>query len=324
MSKIPEISVFGEYKNPEDRVTAALLHILNRGGHDLVSQVFDDLDLPTNEVQVIPQSVQSLSRPDGEICCQCNYRIFIESKIVPGSINTKQLAAHCCLSKPAQCQYLIYLTPDNVRPAILPSFVFWFSWEDIIAKLLSSVVEDVILKFLIEQFILLVKHLVYDKCVRKYREDKNLEDKKSGDDTCEEPSNDDTVIVGGSWGKRIAQKYGFYTCQAGRYFRNVKYLAFYTGGKIEDVYEIAATPQDYVDIKSISPAYIGPKYFVDEEPYYNPADVRKFFKLRHVLTKSPAIINDKKDKNGNPCPFLRKQVYTSFARISKAKFTSDL
>lgn len=107
-------SIFGEYKKPEDRVTAALLHVIQVGGQMVVERLFGDhFDIPSNEINVIPQSYQKQSNPDGEISCDSKYNIFIESKIVPDAINEKQLLGHMALTNPAQCRFLIYLTPDN-------------------------------------------------------------------------------------------------------------------------------------------------------------------------------------------------------------------
>ena len=52
--EIKDISAFGEYKKPEDRVTAALLHVLNAGGQPVVERLFGDLfDLPNNDINII-------------------------------------------------------------------------------------------------------------------------------------------------------------------------------------------------------------------------------------------------------------------------------
>ena len=97
----------------------------------VVERLFGDhFDIPSNEINVIPQSYQKQSNPDGEISCDSKYNIFIESKIVPGAINEKQLIKHMELTNPAQCRYLIYLTPDIEKPMLLQHFmVEWMDWE---------------------------------------------------------------------------------------------------------------------------------------------------------------------------------------------------
>lgn len=77
MSKsIEEISIFGEYRKPEDRVTAALLHVLNAGGQPITERLFGNLfDIPSNSINIFSQSYQGDSIPDGEISCDCKYNI---------------------------------------------------------------------------------------------------------------------------------------------------------------------------------------------------------------------------------------------------------
>ena len=38
----------------------------------------------------------------------------------------------------------------------------------------------------------------------------------------------------------------------------------------------------------------------------------------------PAIVNDTVDKNGRRCAFIRRQTYTTLAKIEQAEFTSQL
>lgn len=38
-------SIFGEYKSPEYRVTAALLQIFKIGGPEMMGHIFDDFDI---------------------------------------------------------------------------------------------------------------------------------------------------------------------------------------------------------------------------------------------------------------------------------------
>ena len=131
MSKsITNISVFGEYKKPEDRVTAALLHVLNAGGQPVVERLFGDLfDIPANDINIISQSHQGNSIPDGEISCDCKYNIYIESKIALNVINQTQLANHLQLTNPAENKYLCYITPDpNIPQGLVGLPVGWLSW----------------------------------------------------------------------------------------------------------------------------------------------------------------------------------------------------
>lgn len=309
-------SIFGEYKQDENRVTAALLHILHMGGEPIIQRIFGDvLDLPANDIKVLTQSSKEESVPDGEICCDCRYQIFIESKIMINAINQDQLNKHNKLNNPAANQYLCYITPDANIPQVLSDLsIAWLSWEWV-AKVLLGVIADgiasAVLKYLIEQFCILVKHLVY--------KDKTSPIDVISPDVIFTDENERVIIVGGSWGEDVAVKYGFYACQEKRSFLPAKYLAFCFDNRIKYLFEIISINES-VDIKS---AGVPPAYFVAKEPMYK-SELRKLFTLKLVKVFTPTINNDKKDKNGNRCAFVYGQTYTTYNKIMHAKNTTDL
>lgn len=92
---ISEYSVFGEYKQPENRVTAALLHILKIGGKDLIDNILREksANLPTDEILVETQvhEKDSNSIPDGKLSCEFKFQLFVESKIKCNQIRKNQL-----------------------------------------------------------------------------------------------------------------------------------------------------------------------------------------------------------------------------------------
>lgn len=316
---VAEKSIFGEYKMPEDRVTTALLQILHYGGHDLVSTVFEECGLPSNEINVSSQVVEDGSRPDGEVCCDCHYHIYIESKIRKGmmlnSHEQEQLAANRKLASPGDGRFLVYITPDESEPQNLSSAteVLWLNWNKVIERLNDFGAEDKLLVFLIEQFNLLVSHLVYSETVVLRNSGVMLsEDEMASAETR-------VIIVGGAWGEDIALKYNFYTCQEGRYFKPSRYLAFCHKNRIHHLFEIVGSPKDSVDLKIEN---IPTVYFETEEPNYTGQ--RKLFYLKHIKTFSPEIKNDSIDKNGRRCAFVQKQTYTTIERINIAKYTSEL
>lgn len=314
-------SIFGEYKKPEDRVTAALLHVIQVGGQMVVERLFGDhFDIPSNEINVIPQSYQKQSNPDGEISCDSKYNIFIESKIVPDAINEKQLLGHMALTNPAQCRFLIYLTPDIKKPILLHHhLVEWMSWDTVLEKLVEIVEDGLtgeLLKYLIEQFILLVKHLVFTKKRKDCTTDVVCDNDEDRD------KDKRVIIVGGSWGEDVALKYNVYACQPYRYFKPARYIAFYHQNRIKHLFEIIGTPKESVDLRIIKDL-VKSNYFTVKEPHY-AGDQRKYFKLKHVHEFSPEVKNDKTSQNGNPCAFTQKQAYTTYDKIMKATKTSDL
>lgn len=322
---IKDISIFGEYKNPEDRLTAALLQVLHYGGHELVAYIFSGIiDLPNNEINVIPQSSQHDSRPDGEISCDCHYRLFIESKIVPNAIRVEQLNNHCKLANPSNGQYLIYLTPDSAKPQklqLLNGLVEWMSWDQISEVLLNylEMAGNELLKFLIKQLILLIANTLKKSFNKK--SNNAIIDQKDQHERVQTPPNDNVIIVGGHWGENIALKYNFYACQVNRYFADAQYIAFYHQHRIKELFKIVEKPIDSTDIQKCPK--IDKRYFTNEEPNYTPQQ-RKLFLLQHVYTFSPVIKNDKVDKNGDACAFVQRQTYTTYSKIMKAKCTSEL
>lgn len=300
---ISQISIFGEYKSPENRVTAALLHIIHVGGNVVIQRLFGDIfDIPSNDIDVIPQSNQTTSIPDGELSCECNYHIFIESKIVPNAINLKQLNEHKKLSNVACGNFLIYITPDSKIPSELTTAkVEWISWETVIDRLQGIIADGIaydLLKYLIRQFVILINHTIYAI-----------------------PTDQSVIIVGGSFGENVALHYGFYACQPNRKFRPSKYLAFYHQNRIKYLFEIV-TQRKCVDIQTLKNVN-RTNYFTVIEPNYVP-QVRDYYQLKKVCNFNPEILNDKKDKNGKPCAYTMGQTYTTYNKIMKAKKTSDL
>lgn len=321
MSKtISNQAIFGEYKKPEDKVTAALLQILHYGGHKIVCCIFDGIDLPSNDINVCPQVTEDESRPDGFVSCDCKYKIYIESKITRNALNTgpgkKQLNANKKLSSPNDAQWVIYITPDEIIPKELNgvSEIIWINWQTVVDRLKGYDTKDNLVKFLIDQFCIFVDHLVFQNRGAVYENGLLI----SGNEVLD--ANNRVIIVGGHWGEDVALKYKFYACQNGRYFLPAKYLAFYTNNRIKYLFEITDDPKDDVILTKEN---VGDKYFQEKEPNYNK-EPRKFFKLKLVRTFDPVIDNDIKDKNGNNCAFTYNQRYTTYDKIMKAKKTSEL
>lgn len=316
--KISEQSIFSEYKKPEDKVTAALLQVLHYGGHNIVCSLFEDIDLPSNEINVSPQIVEDKSRPDGVVSCDCKYKIFIESKIISGALNSdhgkKQLEANKKLSSPNDAQWVVYITPDEEKPQELEasSEIIWINWQKIVEKLKGYETSDNLVKFLIDQFCIYVNHIVFGNKGR-------LSSRGILSSTEMIDKDQRVIIVGGAWGEDVALKYDFYACQEGRYFLPAKYIAFYHKNRIQNIFEI----EDVIESTCLTEDLVGPKYLVEKEPNYNHKP-RKFFKLKYLHSFNPEIRNDTVDKNGKPCAFTYNQRYTTYSAIMNASKTSEL
>jgi hypothetical protein len=313
-----------QYCKAEDRVTAEFLKIVKRGGFDLVTFLFGDMmDVPSCDLFVDTQYYPKghTSHPDGLIAKNCNFRIFIESKIRPNDINVIQLNNHLRLLS-SSFDYLVYITPDTTKPKeLIGTKAVWISWQDLLDKLkdYASSCDDPVIQYLVGEFELTLMVLVFKVKYRKGNEKDVREDEifiDTGDDR--------VIIVGGSWAEDIALEYKRYICQPNRYFLPARYIAFCFDHRIKYLFKIVGDPIEAVDLRDSS-VKLGSDYFTNTEPYYNSnPDLRKVFFLELVKEFSPVIVNDSVSKNGKRCAFVQRQRYTTYTKIIKAKFTSNL
>lgn len=309
MSEIVKYSVFGEYVQPENRVTAAFLHLLNIGGHKLVSYIFQNKikDFPQNELAIITQRCvkdkdnNKLGIADGEIYCDYKFRIQIECKL-NGDINEEQLNRY--KQRLAEGITLIYIVGNANKKGVALQNIPYFTWSEL-SGLLSSYMSDFddigdVEIYLIKQFLLMLENL------------------KLVDHSFER-----VIVVGGIWGEDVAKRYHFYACQNNRFFRGAKYLAFYWNNRIECMYEIIGEPQDNMNLKDKT-LNIPQEYFQTKEPDYKEATLCKVFVLGETNLLKRSIINDTRSKSGRRCAFTQNQRYVTFDSIINAQFTSEL
>ncbi|MCL2328262.1 MAG: hypothetical protein FWC39_07085 [Bacteroidetes bacterium] len=305
--KIEEMSIFGEYKQPENRVTAAFLQICKIGGEDFIRFMTNQLkiQLPSSEIEITSQVKGSGTIPDGLLESNFSFRLFVESKITPNAVNHKQLLGHKQQIKSVS-DFLLYLTPDEGKPAILGD-TYWVNWLRVI-----SIFEDYLqtshsennqlLEFLIGHF----KTLLENLNLLKITWDLN---------------NENVIILAGSWAEGVALKYNYYICQNKRSFKPARYLAFYNNGQIRHIFEILKTPENDVELSKRTEFT---QYIEQAEPHYIVGNKRKVFTLKHFQDIEP-VINDSIDKNGKPCPYTYGQPrYTTLTTLQKASKTSEL
>lgn len=295
-------SIFAGYYGEENQVTAAFLHLLERGKEPLLRYVLGVANelLPDNEIQIVTQSTLTHSDVgksvfDGVISCNFGFTYIVESKIGNNPLTKGQVEKYHTAMPNVR---ILALTSDSRPPKSLQSGDVWLSWTHLVDALVAYEDEnnDEVLKFLVEQFVLLLDALnLYDKWEER------------------------VIVVGGSFGEEVALKYGFYACQNNRYFKRAKYIAFAHKNKIRHLYEIMEEPVNDVDI-SKRPE-IPKEYFDNYEPFFKN-DLREYFRLKKV--KDLKIDNDNFDKNGRRCAFVQRQTYTTKDKIEAAKFTSQL
>ncbi len=158
---IEDLSIFGLYSQKENKVTAALLQVLEFGGASLLRSILNDLggNLVCNSIKSIesqPAKEETGSIPDGKIICD-NFTLFIESKLGCG-ISDNQLKGHVKLLRNKQ-NHLVYITNNPVRPEVLPKEVLWTNWDVIVCCMENFQTSNEILKFLFSQFEKLIHSL---------------------------------------------------------------------------------------------------------------------------------------------------------------------
>ena len=348
---IDQYSIFGEYKQPENRVTCALLHIINYCGSELIDKLIEAFggDTINSQPMVATQMLlrdnnQVLKDKEGKDCCadgviasNYNYKIYVESKITCNSVREEQLKAYRKVVAMNSNEYLLYITPDAEKPSPLDERDYWMNWNEInnLLNEHAKLNDDKLLNFLVEQFHLLTLNLVDNKRskTRSNKEKSDLEEfakrklKNLPVDFDSIRERDEQVlIVGGRWGEKIAVLFDFYACQPGRYFFPAKYLAFYYDNRIKFLFQIIEEPTDVTDLSEPSLG-IDNNYFAQYDTNYMQSNdkARELFKLRLVkIFDGEGIINDNKDKNGRPCAFVQRQRYTTIMKIVNVKFTSQL
>lgn len=304
--KIEDISIFGEYKQAENRVTAAFLQICKVGGEDFIRFLTNQLNiqLPSSEIEIQSQVKGTDTVPDGLLESNFSFRLYVESKIKPNTVNPAQLAGHRKQIINSN-DFLLYLTPDDVKPPMLGE-THWANWLQIINTFndyLQTAQSDnkQLLEFLVGHFNTLLNNLN----LLGYAWDLN---------------NDRVIILAGSWAEGVALNYHFYICQNKRSFKSARYLAFYNNNQVRHIFEIADAPEDDVDL---SQRQEFSSYLKQAEPNYD-GELRKVFLLKNVQHIGP-VINDSVDKNGKPCPYTYGQPrYTDLQTLRQATRTSQL
>ena len=305
--RIEDISIFGEYSQPENKVTAAFLQICKVGGEQLIRRLTKEIGIliPNSEIEISSQVKRGETVPDGLLESNFSFRLFVESKISKNSVNLKQLAGH---RQKIKCDndFLLYLTPDESKPEVLED-TKWASWQQIVST--------------------------FDVYVEKYQSDNKplleflighfhtlLENMKLLDNQWD-LNNDRVLILAGSWAEGVALKYKYYIGQNRRSFKPSKYLAFYIDSQIRNVFEIKNAPEDDVNLLQRDSEF--GEYVKRAEPNYS-GDLKKVFTLGEAIEIGP-VDNDSIDKNGKPCPYTYGQPrYTTLSALKKAKRTSEL
>lgn len=342
MTSIEELSVFGNKKQQENRVTDALLMIVNRGKHDLVSYLFSDCcEVGVSEFCVSSQihCKGTNSVPDGLIQSkQTDYSIYIETKLTcldesPNGHDQIQLKNHLSISEfnqPVQQITLLYITNDEEKPKSLQEkeSVGWINWKTLLTKLkeyAKELTHDVILAYLVDEFIKLIQSTIHNFSFMP-----SVQNQVPISISAEQevlPDLDDAVkcdervaIVGGRWATVVAELFKFYACQPGRRFKPFNYIAFYYDKQIKAVYKLRQAPIDnyrYLqDRQVVNLGYLG--YLSSKGVTPDMNELVKLFWLdgSNLLTHPIA--------HNHQYAYVQKQRYTTISKILAARTTDDL
>ena len=311
MPEINDLSIFGDYKHVENKVTSALLHIFEAGKEELIRHIIVDKlkkELPENKITIISQDKQEESQPDGSLKCSFKFKIFIESKIKPfEKSNEEQLRRHMKLLK-EDGDILLYITTDVRIPKSLENVALWANWTQINEWLGEYSKKDRLLEFLCVNF------------------DKFLRNKKLLTEEWNAEKNERVLIVAGCrFGEKVALKCNKYFCQNERSFRPSGFIAFYCNKQIKYCYKIIETLKkdeyllnydDLVEFFLENRMINSEKKIVDEK--YNWIEKHsKIFELGEKITIN-TIEHNKKSA------FTQNQRYTKINLLESAHTTNDL
>lgn len=301
MAKIEDKSIFGEYEQPENRVTAAFLHILRIGGERLICYLFKDkiVNFPDSSIDIQTQIKKESDVNDGSISCGFSFNIKIESKL-KDDINQEQLERY--LANLESNSNLVYLVKSDKCGQYLKD-VPYFTWTE-----LDSVLEAYLNEFeigevegyLIDQFRMMLENL---KLVDKYK--------------------DRVIVVAGTFGAKIAADYNIYACQNHRFFKKAKYIAFYSNKEISSMYEIEDNyPRNDVNLND---EVDSEQFFKEYGRWYKETDKLEVFKLKGKNLLSDKVIkHETKNSNNRTGAYTQKQRYVSYTSIMNAKTTDEL
>jgi len=308
-TRIDDLSIFGDYKSEENKLTAAILQILRRGGERLIREfsAAAGFVLPDNEIDILSQVTEDGCTPDGLKRSQFSFSLYVESKVVPNAINKRQLSALVRLQERRDDATILYITPDLQRPAHLEGEpVAWMSWlrvRDALVEYLETREgeSDDVLAFLVDHFSTFAARLgVLGQSW--------------------EPPAGSVLVVPAKNTWHINDEYRLYVCQNRRSFRPSEWIAFYVNGEIRRVYKIEGEPEQDV-IPASDPLL---STFFGKSPYRsNAQEPHMVMRLGERRDVGP-VKNDSVDHAGRPCAFVQGQRYTTMAELESAARTSDL
>lgn len=300
MAKIQDKSIFGEYKQPENRVTAAFLHVLKIGKDRLICYLFKDkiINFPDSNIDIQTQIKNDSGVNDGTISCGFAFNIKIESKLTD-EINVEQLNRY--LDDLAPNSNLVYLVKtDKCQELKRVPYFTWTELDRMLEAYLNEFEVGEVEEYLIDQFRMMLENL---GLVDKYK--------------------DRVIVVAGTFGAKIAAEYNIYACQNHRFFKKAKFIAFYSNKEIASMYEIDNNyPKNDVYLRDEG---VSDQFFKEYGKWYRETDKLEVFKLKgENLLSDKVIKHETKNSNNRIGAYTQKQRYVSYPSIMKATTTDEL
>ncbi|MEA3312169.1 MAG: hypothetical protein U9Q76_08130 [candidate division WOR-3 bacterium] len=169
-------NIFTYYKQKENQFTNGLISLLELSRLDnpqfVTEFLRDTLRLvPTGEVNKfhVLQEKETGGTADAELAGE-DFCIWLESKIVSGSLRSDQIDAHLknLYPRPEKLKRLVLLTPDDSNSmyirkfvSIDPNLILHLEWKRVYKFLENSVKKNKVFSELVRQFLLLIRDTIF-------------------------------------------------------------------------------------------------------------------------------------------------------------------
>ena len=317
-------NLFSTYRQGENRVTSTLMAVLQRLSLPNIDRILQALleDSAFSLVSFDNQPRGKKSTPDARIATGA--AIWIETKTARNAVRKDQVRRH--LDSLRAGENLLLLTPDEMAPAGLDDRVAWSNF-----KTLAGAVEEILgdddeppsekEAFLLREFVSML------------REDNLLHSAETR-----------VMVLGARFAWPMYKLLSVYRCGTNkpmRSLRDLDHLAFYAAGAIKPLaprIKSVVESIDIMDSKEVESLGGGQKRLAKKlqnriKHHKQSREFGQAFKV--MFLSSPTdddtvklenpIINDKRDKNGNPTPFTFGQPrYVTLKSLRKARRTSEL
>jgi len=347
-------SIFSQYKQGENRVTASILAVFEKISFRLVEKILQILCEDSNQSILTFENQFKADGcvPDARI--QASFSYLIETKIVPDSFSDRdqQLPNHLkALEKESgKFKRLLVLTPDSKCPKIVndissnsniigSNLIRWASFDDLyeaIREVTASNSDledgeswlDSDMPMVTEQEKFLLRELVQMLFAERL----------IGID-----SSDSVLVVPARGAIHEYESLAVYRCQPNRTFRPVPYIAFYHGRKIDKrIAKVLGKPIENVmlseeGVENDPNLSLETKQklqeLVQKMRAKNNPNLNEFYKIFFLSSSDSKdtkvlkedIKNDLKNEAGTPFPFVYGQRYVSLAALMRnPKTTSEL